>query len=235
MLTNHRLISRLARLAALALPLAFAACTNPSLKNPTPLSTLPQPTALQEYLIQPGDSLDIRFFYNPELNEQQQVRPDGRISLQLVGEQTVAGHTPHQVEAMLRDQYSRELKQPEIAVIVRGFGGQKAYVDGEVGHPGSVDLTGGVSVMQAVAATGGAKNTADLNDVILIRRVDGKPVAVPLNIKAAMEGADMGQDIQLRPYDIVYVPRSAIANLNVFIDQYFRENVPIPFGFGYTF
>ncbi len=236
MRTNSRLLSAFTRFAALAVTLLIAACgTNPSLKNAAPLASLPQPTALQEYLIQPGDNLDIRFFYNPELNEQQQVRPDGRISLQLVGEQAVAGHTPHDVEMMLRNQYSRDLKQPEIAVIVRGFGGQKAYVDGEVGHPGMVDLTGGLTALQAVAQAGGATKTGETDSVILIRRVNGKPTAVQLNLKSAIEGTDIGQDIQLRPYDIVFVPRSAIANVNIFIDQYFRSNVPIPFGFGYTF
>lgn len=226
---------RLVHFILAALLLAVSACSSPTLNHGAPLASLPQPTALQEYLIQPGDNLDIRFFYNPELNEQQQVRPDGRISLQLVGEQLVAGHTPHEVETLLRTRYATELKQPEIAVIVRGFGGQRAYVDGEVGRPGMVDLTGGMTALQAVAQSGGAKTSADLDDVILIRRVNGQPVAVTLNLKSAIEGADFGQDIQLRPYDVVYVPRSAISNLNLFIDQYFRQNVPIPFGFGYTF
>jgi protein involved in polysaccharide export with SLBB domain len=230
----NALTKLLKRLAFVILPIAVAACTSPSLKNATPLSSLPQAMGTQEYLIQPGDNLDIRFFYNPELNEVQQVRPDGRISLQLVGEQPVAGQTPKQVETLLRQQYSRELKQPEIAVIVRGFGGQKAYVDGEVGHPGAVDLTGGLSALQAVAASGGWKSTARTDQVIIIRRVDGKPVAVPLNLKAAIEGTDIAQDIQLRPYDVVYVPRSSISDLNLFIDQYFRQNIPIPFGLGYT-
>lgn len=235
--TSLHIIRRLKLLLALVLPLSLlAACGGPTLKNPTPLSALPEATAAQpEYLIQPGDNLDIRFFYNPELNELQQVRPDGRISLQLVGEQNVAGRTPHQVESLLRQQYERDLKQPEIAVIVRGFGGQKAYVDGEVGKPGMVDLTGGLSALQAVAEAGGAKTTGRLEQVILLRRVDGHPVAVPLNLQNALEGTDMGQDIQLRPYDVVYVPRTGVADVNLFMEQYFRQNMPIPFGFGYSF
>ncbi|HIJ63186.1 MAG TPA: sugar transporter [Rhodospirillaceae bacterium] len=223
------------RFFLLLLSLPLAACsTSPSLHHPTPLASLPQPTAVQDYQIQPGDNLDIRFYYNPELNEQQQVRPDGRITLQLIGEQAVAGRTPHELETALRSKYTGELKQPEIAVIVRGFGGQKAYVDGEVGRPGMVDLTGGMTALQALAQSGGAKTTGELDEVILIRRVDGKPVAVPLDLAKALDGKDLGQDVQLRPYDVLFVPRSAIANLNTFIDQYFRQNVPIPFGAGYT-
>ncbi len=216
--------------------MAIAACSaTPSLDNPQTLASLTQATAPNEYLIQPGDTLDIRFFYNPELNETQQVRPDGRISLQLVGEQDVAGHTPKDVESLLRKEYSRELKQPEVAVIIRGFGGQRAYVDGEVTHPGAVDLAGGITALQALAVVGGAKTTSDLHDVILIRRVDGKPVGVKIDLENALEKPNGNQDIQLRPYDIVYVPRSAIANVNTFIDQYFTKNLPIPFYFGYAF
>jgi protein involved in polysaccharide export with SLBB domain len=216
------------------LALLAACASTPSVQNPGSLAQLAPPTTTQQYLIQPGDDLDIRFFYNPELNETQRVRPDGRISLQLVGEQDVAGRTPHDVETQLRHSYEHELKQPEIAVILRGFGGQKAYVDGEVGHPGAVELNGGVTALQAVASAGGFKNTGRLDSVIIIRRVDGRPVAVPVNLKAAIEGTDFEQDVQLRPYDVVFVPRSKIADVNIFIDQYFRQNMPIPFGFGYT-
>ena len=222
------------RLLSLLLSLPLAACSSGS-EPRHQISSLPTPTAAQDYQIQPGDNLDIRFFYNPELNEQQLVRPDGRITLQLIGEEVVAGRTPHELETALRNEYSHELKQPEIAVIIRGFGGQKAYVDGEVGRPGMVDLQGGLSALQALAQAGGTKATADLDDAILIRRVDGKPLAVPLNLEDARNGKDLGQDLQLRPYDVLYVPKSAIANINTFIDQYFRQNVPIPFGAGYTF
>jgi len=235
MRNDSRTFARFKMSALLGLLALLAACSSPSVQNPGSLAQLAKPTAPQEYLIQPGDDLDIRFFYNPELNETQRVRPDGRIALQLVGEQDVAGHTPHEVEGQLRQSYEHELKQPEIAVILRGFGSQKAYVDGEVGHPGAVELNGGVTALQAVASTGGVKNTARLDSVIIIRRVDGHPVAVPVNLKAALEGTDFEQDVQLRPYDVVFVPRSQISDVNLFIDQYFRQNVPIPFGFGYTF
>ena len=84
MRTNSRLLIRLKYFLMLLVPVLLAACSNPTIKNPTPLSSLPQAMGAQEYQIQPGDDLDIRFFYNPELNEQQRVRPDGRIALQLV-------------------------------------------------------------------------------------------------------------------------------------------------------
>ena len=96
----------------------------------------------QEYQIQIGDALDIKFFYHPELNESVMVRPDGRISLQLVHEVQASGLTPEQLRQNLRKKYEPQISQPEIAVIVRSFTAQKVYVDGEVAKPGLVPLTG---------------------------------------------------------------------------------------------
>lgn len=76
-------------------------------------------TPPQDYQIQVGDQLDIKFFFNPELNETVLVRPDGRIALQLVGEITVVGHTVEQIRAMLIKTYSGQLKNPEVAVLLR--------------------------------------------------------------------------------------------------------------------
>ncbi|MCX5844387.1 MAG: polysaccharide biosynthesis/export family protein [Deltaproteobacteria bacterium] len=103
----------------------------------------PQPTLYaseQEYRLQPGDTLDIKFFYNPELNEQVTVRPDGRISLQLIREIRVAGLTPDELTNLLIKKYSAELIKPEITVIMRTFAGNKVYIDGEVNRVGMVNL-----------------------------------------------------------------------------------------------
>ncbi len=88
-----------------------------------------------DYLIQPGDGLSIKFFYNPELNDDVVVRPDGKISLQLIDEVQASGKTPSQLDQELTQLYSAELKKPAITVIMRSFGGQQIFVGGEVGKP----------------------------------------------------------------------------------------------------
>jgi protein involved in polysaccharide export with SLBB domain len=188
----------------------------------------------EEYRIQPGDQLDIKFFYNPELNEQLVVRPDGRISLQLVNELMAAGMTPGQLTEKLRGSYSGELKQPEVAVIVRTFNDQRVYVDGEVSRPGLVTLPGRTTVLQSIAQAGGMKETAGLDEVIIIRKNgQAKPQILEVNLEDAIDGTDLSQDIALMPHDIVLVPRSGVANVNVWVDQYIRRNIPIPFGIGW--
>jgi len=188
----------------------------------------------QEYRIAVGDQLDIKFFYNPALNEQVVVRPDGRISLQLVPEIVARGLTPAALTKLLTDHYSKELRQPRLTVIVRGFGSQQVYVDGEVGTPGMVPILGPMTALQAISEAGGMTETARSSEVIIIRRgAVNTPLAFQVDLQKARNGTDLSQDISLAPFDIIFVPRSRVANVNVWMDQYIRQNIPIPFAVYY--
>ena len=185
------------------------------------------PPPADEYRIQSGDQLDIKFFYNKELNEQVTVRPDGRISLQLVRSIVAAGLTPEQLADQLTKVYSTQLKDPEIAVIVRSFSSQRVYVDGEVAKPGLIPLTGPTTVLQAISQAGGSLYTGNATDVMVIRRgPENQPLAMMVNMKKVRNGTDLAQDIYLKPFDIVYVPKTAIADVNLWIEQYLNRMVP---------
>jgi polysaccharide export outer membrane protein len=182
------------------------------------------PVTPPPYFIQPGDQLQIKFFYNPELNETETVRPDGKISLQLIDEVQAAGLTPAQLDEFLTEQYSKELRKPAVTVIVGSFSSQRVYVGGEVNRQGLVDLTGGMTALQAVLSAGGFKETADLEAAIIIRKgPDNQPVPVRVNLKNALEGDLRDAALQLRPYDVVYVPKTWIAEANKFVKQYVED------------
>ena len=211
--------------------LGLAACSNePLVKKPTPVKDAEVKAASfsdYEYIINPGDKLDIKLFYTPDLNEEVTVRPDGRISLQLVGEIIVAGHTPAELGAILTEHYGREIKEPEVTVIVRSFTAQKIYVDGEVGAPTLLDLESRTTVLQSIAAAGGFLVSARLNEVIVIRRgPQSEPMVIPVDLEKALDGTDMSQDLVLMPYDLVYVPKSPIGNVNAWVDQYISGVLP---------
>ena len=93
-----------------------------------------------EYQIQVGDELEIKSFYNPELNEKVIVRPDGRISVQLANDIPAAGQTPAALAKTLSDKYAAQFKQPEVSIILRSFAGQRVYVGGKVKRAQIVDL-----------------------------------------------------------------------------------------------
>jgi polysaccharide biosynthesis/export protein len=218
--------------------LSLGACGS-SVSNPATIQTAETIAARAntgEYVLQPGDELDVRFYYNPELNLSVLVRPDGRISLPLADDVQAAGLSPSALTQALRAKYERELRRPEITVIVRSFNAQKVFVGGDVAAPGVIQVVGPLTVLQSVTQAGGFRETARIGEVLVIRRnpaAPASPIVIPVDISAAIDGSKPNQDIGLIPYDIVYVPKSPIANVNKFIDQYIRQN--IPFGFGLTY
>ena len=183
------------------------------------------------YLLQPGDVLDIKFFYNPELNQQVVVRPDGHINLQLVDDIQAAGLGTGELTQKLKERYDKDLARPELSVVVRSFSSQKAFVDGEVARPGVIDLVNQMTVMQSIAEAGGLRDTARASEVLLIRRSPDGPTVTRINLSKVFSAKQLSEDIALRPFDVVYVPRSRISKVNTWIDQYLRKNVPITFGF----
>lgn len=183
--------------------------------------------------LRPGDKLDLKFYYAPELNESQQIRPDGKLALQLIGEVQAAGKTPSQLGDDLQKAYSTQLKYPQVTVVLRDQLQQKVYVAGEVMQPGLVDLPGPMSALDAVMSSGGFNmTTAETSSVIVMRYVDGKRVGYKINLKDAMLGGTSEQ-FALAPQDIVFVPRTAVVNVNNFLDQYVNSMVPQT-GFTYS-
>ena len=177
-------------------------------------------------MIKAGDSLDIRFYKTPELNLQVPVRPDGKISLELIGDVEAAGLQPGELASVLRERYASELQNPRVSVIVLAFGGQ-VYVEGEVKTPSAPPFAQGITALQAISLAGGFLDTAQPNSVILIRLEDGLYHGYRLALNDALSGKDLAQDVSLRPADILHVPKSRIADVDLFVDQYFRKLLPI--------
>jgi protein involved in polysaccharide export with SLBB domain len=211
-------------LVILSICALLAACSSQkSRKTPAPSSDeKPQPTA--SYVIRPGDRLDIKFYYNTELNETAIVRPDGKITLQLVDDIQAAGFEPAELDELLTLKYSQELKDPEISVIVQKFSNQRIYVGGEVNQQREMELPSGMTVLQAVFQAGGFKETASPQNTILIRQgKSNEPVPIRINLKKAMYGKGKGANLALRPNDILYIPKSGIAKVNKFVNQYIEK------------
>lgn len=220
-------------------------CTsqNATIKNEAPAVT-PQPQLSKlssqqtpvDYAIQPGDELDIKFFYNPELNEKVIVRPDGMISLQLVDEVEAAWKTPAELDKFLTEQYARELRKPMVTVLVRSFKGQRIFVGGEVNNQGLIELPPGMTAIQAVFQAGGLKETAQPGEALIIRKgSQNEPIPIRVNL-ASVDADSAGADFELQPDDIVYVPKSAIAKANKFVKQYISDLFlyrGVSLGFGY--
>ncbi len=168
----------------------------------------------EEYLIQPGDRLIIKFFYNPKLNEEGLngkgiiVLPDGRIHLQLAQGVMAAGMTVKEFTNLLKKKYSPHIEDPEIAVIVLDSA-HKVYVGGEVGFPQMIKLEGPMTVLQSIMQARGFKDIASYSRVIVIRNNgDNTRQIIPVDLKKVIKGTDLKQDIKLMPDDIVFVKKT---------------------------
>ena len=198
----------------------LGACTPKHLKPPPPETAKP----LAQYKLGRSDKLAVKFFYTPELNEEVVVRPDGNISLQLVGDVSAAGRTPVEVAQDLRRLYQPFVQVRDVAVIVREPSSAKAYVGGEVYQPTMLPIDGATSLVDAIIMAGGARDTAQLGSVILLRPGEPKPQAFLVDVNAALHGETPIPALQ--PYDVVYVPKSAIAEAGKFVDLYINRIVP---------
>ena len=212
---------------AMVICAVFAGCTSINVERMAPGNSLPligagSYASQSSYIIRPGDELQVKFFYTPELNDTVKVRPDGFISLQLVAEVPASGRTPAQLDEELTSRYSKYVNKPNVSVIVRSFQGHRAYIGGEVAKPQTLNLDGGLSVLQAVYAAGGVLPTARLDSVVLVRKGDdGRPLTYHLDLSEdAVAENKVDSQVALLPSDIVYVPRTPIANANLWVKQY---------------
>jgi polysaccharide export outer membrane protein len=189
---------------------------------------LEKPISQSEYRFGYGDVIEVKFFYNPNLNEFLTIRPDGRVTLPRLGDILVVGMTPMQLDELITGKYSEIIKEPDITVIVRQYGQKVVYVLGEVNDPGGYPLnTNGTTVLSAVALAAGFKETAKLSSVILIEQdVQGNPIASRLNLTRAVSGRNRTDDPFLRGNEIVYVPATFISQVNQFMDQFFTKMKP---------
>jgi protein involved in polysaccharide export with SLBB domain len=186
------------------------------------------------YVISVGDELEVKFPYHPDFNERMDVRPDGAVSLPLLQDVKAAGKTPAALAAELKGAYSAELKEPEITVIVRRFANQVVYVTGEVRNPQLVTLIGPTTLLQAVIRTGDVIGTAKDSNVLIIRAVPGQsPTVLVADLRRIRNGRET--DVMLQPYDVVYVPRTAIANAGQFVENYINRIIPRSLTFPFTY
>lgn len=187
------------------------------------------------YLLQVGDTMDIKVRLNPELNESVVVPPDGLISTVMADDVMAYGHTVQQLRADLTKQYQSELTDPHVSVIMRSFAPNRIYVTGEVALPGEFVTAGpNLTLLQAIARAGGLKNSASTDNIIVIRHGNNTPpMAYTVDYNAAKSGLHPEKDVTLAAYDVVFVPRSDVADVYLYFQQFIQQFLPASFGLSY--
>jgi protein involved in polysaccharide export with SLBB domain len=185
------------------------------------------------YRFYPGDEMEVSLPTAPELSKTVIVQPDGRISLPLVGSFMAADRTIPELKVVLAAAYETQLLRPVVEIAPKAAP-LKVFVGGEVRNPGIYDLTGDGDALRAVIQAGDFVNSADRKQVIIVRRgPDGQGMVRTVNLQRGLK-AGVSDLVPLRRFDIIYVPKSGVANASLFVQQYFRDLSPIQFGFSYA-
>jgi len=192
-------------------------------------------SSLPPYRLQVGDVMEVKLLLNPELNEEVVVRPDGRISTTVVPEEMAYGRTPSELAASLRRAYSKDLQNPRVSVVVKSFAPTRIYVGGEVNTPGEfINVGPTLTLSQAIARAGGTKMSSDDASIFVIRRgPNDAPQFFSTRYSAIKHAQDPAADIRLAPFDVVYAPKTGIAEVYQFYNQYIQQFAQPSFGFSY--
>lgn len=160
-----------------------------------------------EYVIGSDDMLAINVWKETEISRTVQVRPDGKISLPLVGEIQAAGMQPLQLQQQIADKLKSYISNPEVTVIVQEVRSKKFNVIGEVQRPGTYALSNSSTVLDAIALAGGFKDFAKQTKIYVLRvQADGTRIRIPFNYKKVVKGKDLKENVALQNGDTIVVP-----------------------------
>lgn len=195
----------------LAVVLMMVTCTaalaQSDAQQPAQSDAQAKPSQTQAYVIGAGDLLAINVWKETELTRTVLVRPDGRISLPLVGELQAGGRTAAQLQAEITDKLSSYISHPQVNVIVQEIKSRSFNVVGKVVKPGEFVLIRPTTVLDGVAQAGGFLEFAKTTKIYVLRRLsDGTTSMLPFNYKKVIKGQGLEQNVLLQPGDTIVVP-----------------------------
>ena len=195
---------------ALALLLCASLCAAAEPNVPGPISPLP----VDSYHIGVDDLVQVSVWHNPDLSVTVPVRPDGMISVPLIGDVPAGGHTPEEVSATIKEKLATYLRDPQVAVILTELRSNeylsRVRVTGAVRQPVSIPYRQGMSVLDAVLAAGGTTEFSSADRTQLFRKQkDGGAKAFDVRLERIMKKGDLATNFPLQPGDIITVPERA--------------------------
>ena len=221
----------LIRFALRTVSIVFLALLCAGAARATTVMTAPDTSSMDwssvpEYRIVPGDLLTLDFGPRADLNgdiiREVIVRPDGRISVFPVGDVVAAGRSPRELEVELVKLLSADIRQPRVTVELTKMAANQVHVLGEVFKPGPVPADPYLTVVQAIAAAGGFREGANKNSVLVFSRNGASTVNVSVvRVDNELKMGGLAGDLRLSRFDIVYVPRGPVGNLEYYARNFF--------------
>jgi polysaccharide export outer membrane protein len=181
-------------------------------------STAPVNTALPsdsgatdaDYMVRPGDVLQVTVWKEEQLDREIIVLPDGTISFPLIGSFPVQDMTTEQVQSSIKEKLKKFIPDASVAVLVKAPLGHTVNVTGQVAKPGEIVMSHRLTVMQAISQAGGLTPYASENRIIILRHQNGKEVSIPFPYDDVSSGEHLDKDVALDPGDVVVVPTATL-------------------------
>ena len=177
---------------------------------------VPEKVKISEFVLGPGDEIEVNVYRNPDLTGKYMIPPDGLISFPLLGEIKVAGIGITELRKTITSGLSNFLVEPYVSIGVLSIRSQKLYVLGEVEKPGVFQINSPINIIEAVSMAGGLTVDAQKNSLLLIRGGLNSPQLTTINLKKTLEQGDLSENITLIGGDIVYVPATYITSVDRF-------------------
>ena len=167
-----------------------------------------QTAQVMEYMIGPSDVISIGVWNHADLNRQLTVRPDGRISFPLIGDISVVGLTPPELQAVMEESLSKyiEVLPGEVSVVIDGVHSYKVSVLGEVRLPGRFEFQNQVTVLDALARAGGLTEFASSSEIIIFRPYEGETEKIVFDYRKMVRSRENDAQVLIFPGDIILVP-----------------------------
>ncbi len=200
-------------------------CSSTAQYNALPPAPPPAAQVLHAYRLRPGDTIQLQFYYQPDLQSTQVIRPDGKIHLLLLGEIKVSGMTPAELREKLTQEYRKYFDRFDVMVLVNRTATKSVYVSGAVPMNKIIDYEGDLTVTKAIISCGGFTSSARLDSVLIIRdQGTTEPKVYKVDVRDALRKG--GRDFLLQHRDVVYVPVTNITKVNQFVAQYIDGIIP---------
>jgi polysaccharide export outer membrane protein len=177
---------------------------NPAVANPVALPVADAASA-DSYRIGPSDVITVTVWKEPSLSGNLLVRPDGMISMSLLGDVQASGMTPLQLANQIAAKLKKYIQDPNVSVVLTQINSKKVFLLGEVQKRGPVDMTPGMTVLQAIASAGGLTDFADTKKIYILRDEAGTHQKIPVRYKEALKG-NSELNLALKSGDTIVVP-----------------------------
>jgi polysaccharide biosynthesis/export protein len=177
---------------------------NPPAGNPAALPA-PASSSSDTYVIGESDQITVTVWKETTLSGDLLVRPDGMISMPLLGDVQASGLTPLQLADQISTKLKKYIQDPNVSVVLTKMNSKRIYLLGEVGKKGPVDMTPGMTLLEAISSAGGLTDFANTKKMYILRDEAGKQQKIPVRYKDALKG-NSALNVVLKPGDTIVVP-----------------------------